>query len=170
MTELLTRLLLFNGITVDLVERVRDNYYKLIVNGKHIEGDFDKVTSLIGSMATDKFFDADEVVDIALLSASIFFKISEGEILKPSRKGRGVAVRQILHTVLKKNFKGQMTLKYLAERIGNLKQHSTVLYSIKTVNGLYDVDQSVRQQYIDFVMFFRENLRKAGYAVKGVEF
>lgn len=74
---------------------------------------------------------------------SRYFKITEDRIYEKTRKREIVMPRQIAHYLAKKHTKHSYVL--IGYEIGG-KDHATVMYSVRTVNDLRDVDYGYRRQ------------------------
>lgn len=101
-------------------------------------------------------FTKEEKKDIIINEVVKYYNTDFETITKKSRKRELVIVRQICMYMLKKCTK--MSLQEIGDAIG-MKDHATVLYSIKTINNLIDTDRLFIEK-IAVLVFIIENTLK----------
>lgn len=73
------------------------------------------------------------------------YEVSEKAVFSRSRIGKYVKARQIIHSLLKNNFK-ELGSKYIGRMCGN-RDHATVLHSCKSVANQVETNKLFKMEY-----------------------
>lgn len=86
------------------------------------------------------------------------YGLTEEQVMSKSRKKERVKARQIIHSLLRKNFY-KLSAKSIGEKCGS-KDHATVLHGCKSVSDQVETNKTYREEYKSFDNSIKLNIKR----------
>lgn len=164
MEEFIKRISLYSDHHITRIEDKGDGIISITVNGEVLEGTQRYILDTFESIHAGNYYDAEEVVEIAIFSAEDVFGISADALLRAGKLRIHAYIRQLIAKMIWDNFKTQVSQKWIALQMG-FQNSTPVSNGIRRITKRMDTDRKALNDYYMLLDKFKSNLKLAGYVV-----